>query len=316
MEGHPQSRAEVMRIGNLMGVDPEDIGFLAKLSDESLKEFREQLTDCYFEENPALKRFAALANMMPAALVAKMTVDAIGPIISARVVGEVDSKSAINVLKRVPIDFVTDTAVLADPRRIQPLFAETPKEISKAVADELVRRKEYAAIGLMIAFVEIDVMDHALQNASDIDVLYSSFLVEEKARLADGIALLSDERLASIVSTAAHEDMWLEALDLISHLETDEFRRIANQAMSLEPEIIAGMMEFCAENDLWYVGVPAVCLADDPTNVVEVILKAKPKVRKSLLTELGENDYDELLQELLTKQDTPEVRKFFAPVLG
>lgn len=316
MEGDPQSRAEVMRIANLIGIDPEELGFLSQLSVESLKQFRDQLTDNYFEENPALKRFATLANNMPSAIVAKMTADVIPPMIAARVVGEVDSKSAVNVLKRLPIDFVVDTAILADPRRIQPLFSESPTEIAKAVADELVRRKEYAAIGLMIAFVEIEVMEHALQGASDIDVLQSSFLVEEKSRLADGIALLSDDRLASIVETAASEDMWLEALDLISHLETDEFRRVVNQAMSLDPKILDAMLEFCSENDLWYIGIPAVCMADDPTSVVDVILSARPKLRKSLLAELGENDYDELVGELLEKHDTPEVRKFLAPVLG
>lgn len=316
MQGAPDSRAEVMRIANLMGVDSEDIGFLAELSAESLNDFRQQLIELYFEENPALKRFAKLANMMPSAVIAKLTVEAIGPILAARVVGEVDTKAAVNVLKRVPVDFIVDTAIQADPRRIQPLFSESPYEVSTAVADVLIERKEYVAIGLMIAFVEISVMEHALENASDIDVLHSSFMVEDKSRLADGLALLSDERIRSIIKTAAGEDMWLEALDLMSHLEDEEFRRIVSQAMSLPKQTLAKMLEFADANDLLYIVIPAVCLADDPTNAVEVVLASPPKLRKALLAELSGGDYGDELDELLEKCDTPEVRKFLKPVLA
>lgn len=316
MQGSPEAHAEVLRIANLMGVGEEDLAFLEPLSAEALYEFRQQLIEIYFEENPALKRFAKLAGVMPSAVIAKLTVDAIGPVLSARVVGEVDTKTAINVLKRVSIDFLCDTAIQADPRRIKPLFSESPTDIAKEIADELVRRKEYVAIGVLIAFVENEVMEHALQNASDIDVLFSSFMVEEKDRLADGISMLSDERLASIIHTAADEGMWLEALDLMSHLETDEFRRVASQAMSLDKKTLGAMLEFATDNELLYIMAPAICLADDPTRAIETLLATTPKLKKALLAEFDGADYSDELTELLEKYDTPELRKYLKPVLA
>lgn len=315
MEGTPDSRAEVLRIANLMGLDGEDIGFLANLSPEALHEFRMRLIDVYFEENPALARFARLAGMVPSALIAKMTVDAIGPVLAARIVGQVDTKTAIGVLKRVPIDFLCDTAIQADPRRIQPMFKESPYEISCAIADELVRRKEYVAIGQMIAYVEDAVMHHALGNASEIDILYSSFMVEDKDKLGHGVAMLSDERIHAVVQTAAQEGMWLEALDLMSHLETDEFRRIVSQAMQLDQDTLGELLDFAHSNDLWYIAIPAVCLADDPSNAVAAVLAGSAAAKKSLLAELSSGHYEDELTELLEKTDDAKLLKFLKPVL-
>lgn len=312
----PESRAELLRIANLMGVGEADIAFLGRLSAESLFDFRQSLIDIYFEENPALKRFAKIANVLPSAVIAKLTVDAIGPTLAARVVGEVDTRAAVGVLKRVPIDFVVDTAVQADPRRVIPLFSESPRQVAKDAADELIRRKEYVAIGQLIAYVEDDVMEHALGTASDLDVLYSSFLIEDKDRLGDGVAMLSDERIASIIQTAAKKKMWLEALDLMSHLETGEFRRVVTQAMVLGDSVLDELFEFVSAEDLWYIAVPAVCLADDPSRGVAALLRAKPTVRKGFVKAAAGGDYASELEELLEKCDDPALAKLLAPAMA
>jgi hypothetical protein len=312
----PESRAEILRIAGLMGLAEEDLAFLGSISSDSLYEFRQQLIEVYFEENASLRKLAKVANIMPSALIAKVTVDAIGPILAARVVGEVDTKVAIGVLKRVPIDFLTDTAVAADPRRVIPLFAESPREISKAIAIELIERKEYVAIGQLIAFVENDVMEHALANASDLDILYSSFLVEEKSRLADGIAMLDDDRIHSIVKTAAKESCWLEALDMMSHLETDEFRRVVSQAMRLPPKKLNELIDFIYENDLWYVGIPAMCLAEQPKNAVAALVATTPEIKKAFTAALEADDYEEEIAELFEKTEDPALREMLDETLA
>lgn len=307
MKGYvsPDSRAETLRIAGLMGLGEEDLAFLGKLEAEPLHAFRQQLIEIYFEENSALRKLAKVANMMPSALIAKVTVDAIGPILAARVVGEVDTKVAIGVLKRVPTDFLVDTAVAADPRRVIPLFSESPREIAKAIADELIARKEYVAIGQLIAYVEDEVMEHALGTASDLDILYSSFLVENKDRLGDGVGMLSDERIHSVVKTAAKEQHWLEALDMLSHLELDQFRRVASQAMKLSPKVLSELLAFVHENDLWYVAVPAICLADKPKNAVAAVVAAPDEIKDVFAAQLNGGDYDEELEELRGKISDP-----------
>lgn len=312
----PDSRAELLRIANLVGVAAEDIEFIGTLSSEALYDFRQLLIELYFEENPALKRFAKAANVLPSALIAKATVEAIGPILAARIVGEVETKAALGVLKRVPIEFACDVAIQTDPRRIEAMFTASPTEISNAIADELIRRKEYVAIGQLITFVIDEVMDHALANASDIDVLYSSFLVESKERLNHGVAMLSDDRIASIVQTAGNEKMWMEALDLVSHLEFEEFGRIVTQVMSLPAEILDELVEFIDTEDLWYVGVPAICLNDDPAPGAAALLRAKPAVRKRFAAAAADPDYADDLRELLEKVDEPELVKLLSPLIA
>lgn len=313
---NPDSRAELLRIANLMGVGPEDIEFLGQLSAESLYEFRQQLIGIYFEENPSLKRLAKIANMLPSSVIAKITQEAIGPILAARVVGEVDTKAAVGILKRVPIDFICDTAVQADPRRVIPLFSEAPTQIAMDVADELIARKEYVAIGQLIAFVEDDVMDHALSNASDIDILKSSFLVEDKERLGDGVAMLSDARVRSLIKTAAKKEMWLEALDLMSHLDLEEFRRVSTQAMSLDDATLDALLVFVNANDLWHVALPAICLADNPSRGAEAIKRAKPATRTGFLAAASSADYADDISELLEKVGDPALAKLLGPALA
>ncbi|MBJ7331799.1 MAG: hypothetical protein JHC95_18030 [Solirubrobacteraceae bacterium] len=312
----PDSRAELLRIANLMGVGPEDIEFLGELSAESLFEFRQQLIAIYFEENPSLRRLAKIANMLPSSVIAKITQEAIGPILAARVVGEVDTRAAVGILKRVPIDFICDTAVQADPRRVIPLFSESPTQIAKDVADELIRRKEYVAIGQLIAFVEDDVMEHALNNASDIDILNSSFLVEDKERLGDGVAMLTDERVRSLIKTAAKQQMWLEALDLMSHLDLDEFRRVSTQAMALDDATLDALLAFVNEHGLWYVALPAICLADNPSKGAAALLRAKPAVKKGCASAASSTDYADDVSELLEKVDDPALSKLLSPALA
>lgn len=305
-----------MRLANLIGIDAEEIGFLAGLTAESLYEFRQQLIEIYFAENAALGRFAKLANKMPSAVIAKLTVDVIGPILSARIVGEVEPSAAINVLKRVPIEFAVDTAIQADPRRIKPLFSESPSDVSKAIADELIYRKEYVAIGQLIAFVENDVMEHALGTATDIDVLRSSFMIENKERLADGLAMMSDERLESITKTAASEDMWLEVLDMMSHLEFDEFRRVVTPAMRLDVATLSELIDFVHENEFWYVAIPAICLAEDPSNGLEALLAAKPRVQRAFFEAIESGDYGDEVDELLEKVEDPKFKKLVGKALA
>lgn len=312
----PDSRAELLRIANLMGVGADDLEFLGRLSPESLHAFRQQLIAIYFEENPSLRRLAKIANILPSSVIAKITEEAIGPILAARVVGEVDTRAAVGILKRVPIDFICDTAIQTDPRRVKPLFSEAPRQIAMDVADELIRRKEYVAIGQLIAFVEDDVMDHALSNASDIDILMSSLLVEDKERLGDGVAMLSDARVRSLIKTAAKKEMWLEALDLMSHLNLDEFRRVSTQAMSLDAATLDALLAFVNVNDLWYVALPAICLADNPSRGAAALMHAKPAVRKGFVAAASSADYADDISELLEKVDDPALKKLLSPALA
>lgn len=272
------SRAEVARMSRLLGVDAAELAFLEKLDSEALLEFRLQLVDVFYDANPGLARFAKLANMLPSAVIAKLTVEAVGPLLASRIVGQVDTAQAVSVLKRVPIDFVCDVTVETDPRRVEALFSESPTKIAKQVADGLIERKEYVAIGQLIGYVEDEVMQHALDNASDEDVLSASFMAEDKDRIGDGVRMLSDKRIKSILSTAGKKQLFSEAIDLMSHLETDEFVRVSDQAMKLTPKMLDDLLRLAQDDDYWYVVVPAICLSADPTPLIDALIRADADV--------------------------------------
>lgn len=295
------SRAEVARTARLLGVDEDEIDFLEKLDAESLFELRMQLVDVFYEADPGLERFAKLANMLPSAVIAKLTVEAVGPLLASRIVGQVDTSQAVNVLKRVPVGFACDVAIETDPRRVEAMFTASPKKIAMAIADELIVRKEYVSIGQLIGYVEDDVMRHALDNATDEDVLRASFMAEDKDRIGDGVAMLSDERIKSIMTTAGKQKLFGEAIDLMSHLEVDEFVRVADQAMTLPPKMLDSLLRLAEDEDHWNVMVPAICMVDDPKPAVDALLRADKDVVKGFADTLADAAYNDDRRQLLAK---------------
>lgn len=302
------SRAEVARTARLLGVDAEEIGFLEKLDADSLLELRMQLIDVFYEADPGLARFAKLANMLPSAVIAKLTVEAVGPLLASRIVGQVDTSQAISVLKRVPTGFACDVAVETDPRRVEAMFSESPTKIAKAIADELIARKEYVSIGQLIGYVEDEVMRHALDTASDEDILRASFMAEDKDRIGDGVAMLSDERIKSIMTTAGKQKLFGEAINLMSHLEVEEFVRVADQAMTLPPKMLDSLLRLAEDDDHWYVLVPAICMVDEPKPAIEALLRADADVIKGFARAIADDDYTDDRRQLLEKVDADQAK--------
>lgn len=298
------SRAEVARTARLLGVDASELEFLEELDADSLFELRMQLVDVFYEANPGLTRFANLANMLPSAVIAKLTVEAVGPLLASRIVGQVDTGKAISVLERVPIDFVCDVTVETDPRRIEEMFSESPVGIAKDVADGLIARKEYVAIGQLIGYVEDDVMQHALDNATDEDVLRASFMAEDKDRIGDGVRMLSDGRIRSVLATAGKKQLFGEAIDLMSHLDLEEFVRVTDQAMTLPPKMLDALLRLAEDDEHWNVMVPAICLASDPSAAVKALIRADEDVVRGFSTEIADDAYAEDRDALLEKLDS------------
>lgn len=300
------SRAEVARTARLLGVDEDEIDFLEKLDADSLFELRMQLVDVFYEADPGLERFAKLANMLPSAVIAKLTVEAVGPLLASRIVGQVDTSQAVNVLKRVPVGFACDVTVETDPRRVEAMFTASPTKIAMAIADELIARKEYVSIGQLIGYVEDDVMRHALDVASDEDVLRASFMAEDKDRIGDGVAMLSDERIKSIMTSAGKQGMFGEAIDLMSHLEVDEFVRVAEQAMTLPSKMLDSLLRLAEDEDHWHVIVPAICLVDDPKPAVDALKRADKDVAEGFTNTLADAGYDDDRRQLLENLDSAD----------
>src|SRR5437763_938879 len=78
-----------------------------------------------------------------------------------RAAGTVDTGTALDVLRRLPPEFVAAATIEVDPRRVVDVIAAVPQETLVPVARILGERREYVTMGRFLAYVP----DHAIVSA-------------------------------------------------------------------------------------------------------------------------------------------------------
>ena len=309
-------RAEVAKLARLIGVERDELEFLEKMSSDTLRELRGQLVELFFDDNnESLRRFAHAGNLLPTSVAASLTKQAVGPVLAARIAGLVEPRQSVAMTARLPIDFVTDITVEIDPRRVEAVIALMPQKIVAQVADELIARREYVTMGQLIGFVDEFTMATTISRAGDEDILLTGFVVEDKSRLSPALELLDDDRLFGLMYTAGEQHLWPEALDLIRHLDEEQFCRIAEQASQLEDEMLDELIEVAHTDELWYVALPAVARMSDPTHAIAALLRAGAAAIKSFADAISDgNDWEDAraLLERVHNEQRAELRKRFA----
>src|SRR5207248_1022865 len=142
------NRAEVAKLARLVAVDPAELDFLEGLPSRALREYREEATERLFEADAAMfRRVGAAAKLIPSGLIASIAQRAFGPLLCARAAGAVETSKALDVLRRLPPEFVAEATIEVDPRRVVDLIAAVPRETVVPVARILGERREYVTMG-------------------------------------------------------------------------------------------------------------------------------------------------------------------------
>lgn len=223
-----EARAEIVKLARLLRSDRESLAFLAKAPPADLRRFREQAMDALFEaDRRKLERVAAASRRLPAALVARIGQRVYGALLSARVAGMLEPRRAVDVARRLSPAFLADVAAEMDPRRASDVLARMPATQVADVARELVRREDFVTMGRFVAHLSDEALTAALEATDDAALLRIAFVMDEKDRLDHVIELCAEDRLAGMVSAAAAEDLWAEALDLLTHVRPERRERLA-----------------------------------------------------------------------------------------
>lgn len=274
MSAQLATHAEIVKIAHLLQVDPAELDYLADCEPETLVDFRLQLVEVFYgDEGSSLKRFAKVGNLLPASVIASLTKEAVGPVLSARIAGFVDPKQAAKVVANLPTNFVVDIATAIDPRRVGPVIGRLDNGTVERVALELIKRHEYVTMGQFVGFASEEILRSAFNFASDEALLRTAFVAEDKERISAALAPQSDERIASIIKTAAKGDLWPEAMDLLSQLSDDQYLRVINISGSLPPASLDKMVTATTRHECWPILVPAYAQMDDPNQGVAALLR-------------------------------------------
>ncbi|MHB8692277.1 MAG: hypothetical protein ACYDHH_13625 [Solirubrobacteraceae bacterium] len=259
-----ETRAEILKLARLLSVNEGELAGLRPLTATELRELREQATERLFSAGaPLLHRIGAAAKMLPSGLVATIAERAFGPLLCARAAGSVDPGKAIDVARRLPAEFLADTAVELDPRRVAPIIAGVPADLVVGVARILGQRGEHVTMGRFLAYVPDHAIAAAIGALSDEAMLRTAFVLEHKDRLDHAVSLLPPLRLPGIIAAASQLQLWGEALDLLDHLSDERRAPIAEIFAAQEPEVIAGLVAAVSEAGIWDALLPIVSLMSE-----------------------------------------------------
>ena len=194
-------QAEILKLARLLQRQPEQLAYLEQVPLKDLQALRAQVTETLFTDHEGvLRRLAAASRLLPVALVASLSENSFGPILSARIAGLLDPERADQVGQRLPAPFVADIAIELDPRRAIDVIVRIPPHRIREITLELARRKEYVTMGRFVGHLDDDALGAAINALSD-DELVETFLVTEDPPDLDRLARLTDperiERLAA-----------------------------------------------------------------------------------------------------------------------
>ncbi|WP_433602655.1 hypothetical protein ACQPXH_13365 [Nocardia sp. CA-135953] len=225
--------AQLLKLARTLGVPVEQLAYLGDVSDADLRAFRRQVTDLFVAGQEAgLRRVAQASKVIPTAITAKMVARSRGALLAARMSGVLDPSHAVDVAKRLPVDFLADISALLDPRHAAAINGALPEATIVAVGKELAAREDWITLGELVASIS-DTSARATEAALDGTALVrSAFLVDDAAQLERFVDLASQDKLVEMLWATAECDLWAEfraTLDVLSESAIDVIRAAAEK---------------------------------------------------------------------------------------
>jgi len=254
-----RSGDEILKLARVLGVEPERLDYLDQAETQTIRDLREQVTVAMFEaDRLMLQRVAAATRLIPAKLTAVIGERAFGALLAARVTSLLEPNRAVDIAHYMPISFLTELCLHLDPRRASRVISEMPPKMVASIAAELAAGEEYITMGGFVGHLSKAALLAALDAVSDGDLLRTAYVVESKQSLGALVALLPEHRLERIIATASEEDLWREALDVLSHVSEQQRGTLGDLAAAQDDEVLESMVRTAQRDGLWAAVLPGV----------------------------------------------------------
>ena len=237
-----ETRAEQLKLARTLGVEPEDLEFLAGAQPADLRVLRERIDDDLFERDAHhFGVIVSVARRLPTGLAAQLAQRALGATLAARTAPLLEPELAADFVRRLPAPFLADIAAEADVARLGHVLAALPAGKLADAAAELAAREEWIPMGAFFSQVDDAQLDAALEVLDSEALLRTGFVIEDKRRLVEIIDRIDDDRLLDYLRTAVELDLLPEALDLAGHLSPAGLKRMAGLLEELTDDELAAM---------------------------------------------------------------------------
>lgn len=286
-------QAEIEKLSRLLGVTTAELAFLNSLQSKAIREIAGRVSDTLHDSGEEkFRRIAKTTKLVPSSVSAAIAQRFLGPLASAMVAVNLDPKKAAELTGHLEPGFLAEVSLHLDPRRAEDIIARIPDDLVVRVAGELVAREEYITMGRFVGYVSRDAIIRAVESMAPDQVLHTAFFVEAEERFDEIVAALPDERLREVISTAATDDLWVEALSIVDAVGEENRKRLADLAGGLDTEILDSMARSADEHEVFDVILPliAVMTEDNRKRIAGLSYLHRPEVVERVLATVAEND--------------------------
>ncbi|TAM13006.1 MAG: hypothetical protein EPN72_11475 [Nevskiaceae bacterium] len=262
-------RAEILKLARLCRVDAGQLEFLDGVPAPQLRMFREAVQDSLFAGDDAVlfKRLGAAGALLPLALVAFLAQKVFGPVLGARVAGEMSAQRAIALAARLPVEFLADISVELDPARARDILRGLPPERIRDVARELLARGEFVTMGRFVGYLTHEAIRATLDAFTRPgDLLRVAFFVEDQARLDEIVGMMADARLMDVMRAAQADPdgLWAQAVALLRDISVPLKRKLGELVTGQPPEVLASLAQAAHRQQLWDDILQVVACMSEP----------------------------------------------------
>ena len=259
-----RSRAETLKLARLLDVEPRQLAFLDELPVEDVRAFRERSVAALFDDDPdRLDRIAALTKLLPAGVAAGIAQKALGPRLAAALAGRLEPARAADIIDRLPVDFTARCCHHVDPRRIAGIMGKLDDDIVVRIALVLAARGDHLTMGRFVGHLRDSALVRILPRLDDATLLRTGFVIDHPERLGHIVELMGEERVASVITSAADGGLWPEAMAVAGMVDLEQRARIASLAAAQPRARLDSLVRTTAEQALWESLLPIVALLDE-----------------------------------------------------
>jgi hypothetical protein len=250
------TRAQIDMLAETLGVPAEQLAHLGRFDDAQVRAINQHVSNAIFDAfEPAFKRIAMLAPLVPAGIAAKVSELAVPPIcagLAAGAVGVAHPQKAAAVLAKLSPTYAADSAPYLDPRAAEALAPVMPVEPLVKAAVVMVERGLFLTASRFVDFAPAELLqaaEKAIQD--DAAMVRIAALSQSAARVAEIIAILPRERVQRIVRAGAVEpELRLDGLTVLARLDVAVVGELGEEVLGLLDDAeLAGIAESALEAD-------------------------------------------------------------------
>jgi hypothetical protein len=232
-----ETRAELLRLARVLGVDSDELIFLAKANAGELRELRASISDRLLASHrEQFGRAVALGRHLPATLAARLAQHALGPRLAGRAASFLRADELADLAGRLAPNFLADVAAVVDLRYVGPMIRGVDSARVIEVTRILIEREEWTTMAAFVGDIRHDVLVETIGLFDGEALLRVGFVLEDRSRLDEILVLLDDERLREMLEAAEESDLLAETIHLVNGLADPGVARIAAMLADLSDE--------------------------------------------------------------------------------